>query len=150
MGVRVGFLSRLLGRTSATGTSPRRARGGVVPDWPSAAVATPNEPHRNDDFCADDASSETIGVLQWTPGLLIDGGGGRGSWDYTELQTWIDGEMADSLVGIGDWDSSAAELEAQLGTMLKRGVRLTPGQWTFTPESDNEEWTAPLFVVDTR
>lgn len=88
-----------------------------------------------------------LGVLQWTSGLLVDGGSGPGGWDYIDLDGWATGDMSGVIDGLGDRNTKRGDLERAVGDELGHPVSLTPHTWVFSREDSNSWWTAPLLVV---
>ena len=153
----MGMLDRI--RTTLAGSSgngsgiegqaPTRPRSAQpVDDWPSA-VAVPTGPIGPDArFDADTAPAGTLGVLQWTPGLLVDDGSGEGFWDYWDLPTWAAGEPPQMLDEL-DGDTTEPALRQRLAEVVGQPVSLAPS--TVVVSADGETWrTTPLFVVGPR
>ena len=129
---------------------PRSSGAGFVPDWPVAAERAEVAPDPDSGFAPESAEPTVVGVLQWASSVLVDGGRGKGSWDYVDLQGWETGDMSEVVPGVGKRDATAAELEIATSAELGYGVRLVPDTWAFSRQDSRDWWTAPLFVVHRR
>lgn len=149
----MGFLTRLLG--SERGETPGQdgsaaATGQLVPDWPVAAPRPAMAPDRDSGFDTADAPPSAVGVLQWTSGLLIDGGTGDGGWDFIDLAGWDAGDMSEVISDLGVRETELVELTNAVGDALGYPVNLVADTWAFSPNKSKHSWTAPLFVVHRR
>lgn len=146
----MGLLDRLRGRRSDDSEGGPGDAPAFIDDWPDALPRPSSGPHPDDDFAADAAPPRTIGVVQWTPGTLVDGGAGEGFWDYWDLAAWADGQPpSEDVLDGADAGTSLAEIEERVTTALGTPVVLTPETWTFS--RDGRSWlTAPLLVVRPR
>lgn len=127
----------------------RPAETGVplVPDWPTAVPRPTHPPNPDLGFESEGAPRSAVGVLQWTSGLLVDGGSGSGCWDFINLDGWASGDMSGVIAGFGDRSSDAGNLARAVGNELGHQVSFTPSTWVFSREEGRSRWTAPLFVV---
>jgi hypothetical protein len=127
-------------------TPPRSAE--PVEDWPTAAAEGPALLDPDATFDADTAPAGTLGVLQWTPALLVDDGAGEGFWDYWDLEAWSAGEPPWMLDGL-DRDTSESALRQRVAEVLGRPVAMAPSAVVLS--HDGHTWrSAPLFVVSPR
>lgn len=129
------------------GNLSAEAAAQFVPDWPKAALRPASPPNPDMGFEAEDAPRSAVGVLQWTSGLLVDGGSGPGGWDYIDLDGWATGDMSGVIDGLGDRNTKRGDLERAVGDELGHPVSLTPHTWVFSRADSNSWWTAPLLVV---
>ena len=127
--------------------APTEPSSRLVPDWPKAVARPMKAPDPTSAFQAEEAPSSAVGVLQWTSGLLVDGGNGPGSWEFIELVGWAVGDMSGVASGIGGQSSDAKDLAQAVSGTLGHHVSIEPSTWMFTREGDVTWWTAPLFVV---
>ncbi|KRE55537.1 hypothetical protein [Phycicoccus sp. Soil748] len=148
----MGMLDRI--RTTLTGGNdpkqlPNRPRSAEpVDDWPSAVAVRGALSDPDAGFDADTAPAGTVGVLQWTPGLLVDDGAGEGFWDYWDLEAWSAGDPPQMLDGL-DRDTSEPALRQRVAETLGRPVALELS--TVVLSADGETWrTTPLFIVSPR
>ena len=135
------------GPSEADHHQPPGAGAPFVPDWPQAANRPDLPPDPDAGFEAEDAPPSVVAVLQWTSGLLVDGGRGTGSWDLVGLASWAAGEMSDAVSDIGELGTGRAELERAVAHELGHRVSLAPDSWAFSRQDETGWWTAPLFVV---
>lgn len=127
--------------------APTEPGSRLVPDWPTAVARPMETPDPSSAFEAETAPSSAVGVLQWTSGLLVDGGNGPGSWEFIELVGWAVGDMSGVVSGIGGQSSDVKDLEQAVSGTLGHHVSIEPSTWMFTRKGDVTWWTAPLLVI---
>lgn len=145
-------MSRLRGLLANPGVGVGRAdptQSGTefVPDWPVAVAQPEVAPDPDRGFEGESGPPTVIGVLQWTSGVLVDAGRGQGSWDFIDLNGWVNGDMSRVVPGIGHLDTTAADLQNAVEAELDCTVSLPPNTWAFARQDSRAWWTAPLLVV---
>jgi hypothetical protein len=126
---------------------PAENGGPLVPDWPRAAVRPSAQTSPDLGFEAEGAPPSAVGVLQWTSGVLIDGGNGVGGWDFINLHGWSTGDMSGVITGLGDQNTGTGDLEHAVGERLGHPVSFAPSTWVFSRQDSSSWWTVPLLVV---